>query len=226
MSFHTHSYVIIAAGGSGSRFNSDLPKQFVELQGVPILMRTIDVFKRAIPKIEVILVLPGEHVYLWDHLRKKHEFEPRHTVVTGGDTRFNSVKNGLSLIESAEGLVAIHDGVRPLVSKELIKSVFNAAEEEGNAVPVINVNDSLRKVDGTQNTPVNRNDFRIVQTPQCFELEIIKKSFNQAYSPGFTDEASVVESIGETIHLIQGEASNIKITTPSDLLIAESFFKG
>lgn len=226
MSFHTHSYVIIAAGGSGSRFNSDLPKQFVELQGVPILMRTIDVFKRAIPKIEVILVLPGEHVYLWDHLRKKHEFEPRHTVVTGGDTRFNSVKNGLSLIESAEGLVAIHDGVRPLVSKELIKSVFNAAEEEGNAVPVINVNDSLRKVDGTQNTPVNRNDFRIVQTPQCFELEIIKKSFNQPYSPGFTDEASVVESIGETIHLIQGEASNIKITTPSDLLIAESFFKG
>ncbi|MBL4577474.1 MAG: 2-C-methyl-D-erythritol 4-phosphate cytidylyltransferase, partial [Flavobacteriales bacterium] len=171
MSFHTHSYVIIAAGGSGSRFNSDLPKQFVELQGVPILMRTIDVFKRAIPKIEVILVLPGEHVYLWDHLRKKHEFELRHTVVTGGDTRFNSVKNGLSLIESAEGLVAIHDGVRPLVSKELIKSVFNAAEEEGNAVPVINVNDSLRKVDGTQNTPVNRNDFRIVQTPQCFELE-------------------------------------------------------
>ena len=196
------------------------------MQGVPILMRTIDVFKRAIPKIEVILVLPGEHVYLWDHLRKKHEFELQHAVVTGGDTRFNSVKNGLSLIESEEGLVAIHDGVRPLVSKELIKSVFNAAEEDGNAVPVINVNDSLRKVDGTQNTPVNRDDFRIVQTPQCFELEIIKKSFNQAYSSGFTDEASVVESIGETIHLIQGEASNIKITTPSDLLIAESFFKG
>jgi len=174
----------------------------------------------------VILVLPSEHIQLWDHLQKKYEFKLDHVVVTGGETRFNSVKNGLAVIESEEGLVAIHDGVRPLVSKELIKSVFSAAEEKGNAIPVINVNDSLRKVDGDQNTPVNRNDFRIVQTPQCFEMDTLKKSFNQAYSPSFTDEASVVESGGEFINLIEGETNNIKITTTSDLLIAESFFKG
>jgi len=219
-------YVIIAAGGSGSRFNSDLPKQFVELEGVPMLMRTIEAFTQAIPEINVILVLPKEHLSLWEELKKKYDLDIEHTAIEGGDNRFNSVKNGLNAVEAKEGLVAIHDGVRPLASKELINNVFETAGQKGNAVPVIAVNDSLRKVEGDENAPVNREDFRIVQTPQCFEITALMKAFNQAYSPNFTDEASVVESIGEPIHLIQGETINIKITTTSDLLIAESFFKG
>ena len=147
-------------------------------------------------------------------------------VVMGGETRFNSVKNGLDAITDEEGLVAIHDGVRPLIGKELIHRVFHAAEENGNAIPVVSVNDSLRKIEGEDNSPVNRDDFKIVQTPQCFELSVIKRAFNQSFSPAFTDEASVVESAGETIHLVEGERINIKITTPADLLIAESFYKG
>lgn len=226
MTYLTPRYVIIAAGGSGSRFNSSLPKQFVELEGIPMLMRTIEAFDQAISNIQVILVLPTEHVHLWAELQKKYQFNISHQVITGGETRFNSVKNGLDAIGDEEGFVAIHDGVRPLISKELISNAFNAAETNGNAIPVINVNDSLRKVDGDLNTPVNRDDFRVVQTPQCFALSIIKKSFEQSYTPEFMDEASVVESTGEAIHLIQGESINIKITTPADLLIAESFYKG
>jgi len=226
MSYTSPKYVIIAAGGGGSRFNSSLPKQFVELEGIPMLMRTIEAFNLAIPKIQVIVVLPSEHIYLWEDLRKKYKLDISHQVVTGGETRFNSVKNGLAAIEDDEGFVAIHDGVRPLVSKDLIKRIFNAAEEKGNAIPVVNVTDSLRKVNGDANAPVNRDEFRVVQTPQCFELSSIKKSFNQPYSTEFTDEASVVESSGESINLVEGEPINIKITTPADLLIAESFYKG
>jgi len=226
VTYLTPRYVIIAAGGSGSRFNSSLPKQFVELESIPMLMRTMEAFDQAISNINVILVLPTEHLHLWDELGKKYKFEIPHQVVSGGETRFNSVKNGLNAIGDEEGFVAIHDGVRPLISKELISNAFNAAETNGNAIPVINVNDSLRKVDGDLSVPVNRDDFRVVQTPQCFALSVIKKSFKQSYSPEFTDEASVVESTGEVIHLIQGESINIKITTPADLLIAESFYKG
>lgn len=226
MTYLSPRYVIIAAGGSGSRFNSNLPKQFVELEGVPMLIRTMEAFDQAIPNIRVILVLPAEHVHLWDELGKNYNLEISHEVVTGGETRFNSVKNGLDVIDDEEGFIAIHDGVRPLISKKLIRDAFKAAESNGNAIPVINVNDSLRKVDGDLNMPVNRGDFRVVQTPQCFALSVIKKSFKQSYSPGFTDEASVVESSGEVIHLIQGEPINIKITTPADLLIAEAFYKG
>jgi len=226
VTYLTPRYVIIAAGGSGSRFNSSLPKQFVELEGIPMLMRTMEAFNQAIQNIRVILVLPSEHVHLWDELGKKYSFEIPHQVITGGETRFNSVKNGLDAIGDEEGFVAIHDGVRPLISKELIRNAFNAAITNGNAIPVINVNDSLRKVDGDLSAPVNRDDFRVVQTPQCFALSVIKKSFQQSYSPEFTDEASVIESGGEVIHLIQGEPMNIKITTPADLLIAESFYKG
>ena len=190
-----------------------------------MLMRTIEAFNQAIPNIKLVLVLPQEHVYLWKDLKKKFNFEIEHTVVTGGETRFNSVKNGLSSIDEEEGFVAIHDGVRPLVTKELIKRVFEAAESKGNAIPVIDVNDSLRKVDGQKNTQVNRNEFKIVQTPQCFELGSLRKAFNQSYSKSFTDEASVIEAMGEAIVLMQGDTNNIKITTPSDLLVAESYFK-
>ena len=226
MSYLTPRYVIIAAGGSGSRFNSTLPKQFVELESIPMLMRTMEAFHQAIPKIQIILVLPPEHIYLWEELTKKYKIEISHEVVTGGETRFNSVKNGLDVISGDEGFVAIHDGVRPLVSKDLIQRVFKVAEDKGNAIPVISVNESLREVKGDKNAPVNRDDFRIVQTPQCFELTTIKKSFRQSYSAEFTDEASVVEANGDKINLIDGDTINIKITTPADLLIAESFYKG
>jgi len=226
LSHLTPKYVIIAAGGSGSRFNSSLPKQFVELEGIPMLMRTMEAFQQAIPEIQVILVLPNEHISLWEDLQKQYELKVSYQVVMGGETRFNSVKNGLAAIADQEGLVAIHDGVRPLIGKDLIRRVFNAAEENGNAIPVVTVNDSLRKIEGDNNTHVNRDDFRIVQTPQCFELSTIRKAFNQSYAPKFTDEASLVESAGVPIHLVEGESINIKITTPADLLIAESFYKG
>ena len=225
-------YVIIAAGGSGNRMSclaadrdTTTPKQFMLLAGKPILMHTIDAFHQCDENIEIIIVLPENHISEWEQLCEQHKFTINHAIAEGGETRFHSVKNGLALIsaDDANGLIAIHDGVRPLVSTQLINKVFEAAEKSGSAIPAIPVDESIRNVKDDQNKAVDRKEYRIIQTPQCFRAEIIKNAYEQAYSEIFTDEASVVEATGEHIHLVEGERKNMKITIPQDLLIAEMF---
>jgi len=223
MDLNKKRYVIIAAGGSGSRFNSELPKQFLKLSGTPILMRTLLAFANTKEKINIVLVLPKEHISIWQEMCAIHKFSIPHTIVEGGSTRFQSVKRGLDNIENTNGLVAVHDGVRPIIRKSLIDKVFNEAAIKGNAIPIIPVVDSIRMLEREKNFPVDREKIRIVQTPQCFNLALLKEAFNQKESPSFNDEASVVESLGEPINLIIGDSMNIKITRPEDLLIAESY---
>jgi 2-C-methyl-D-erythritol 4-phosphate cytidylyltransferase len=187
-------------------------------------MHTIEKFRMFEQSIEIILVLPVNQLSLWDELINKHSFKVTHKVITGGSTRFESVKNGLQAIRS-EGFVAIHDGVRPLVSRETIGRCFAEAEKYGNAVPVITPADSLRLITAEGNIPLNRQFIRIIQTPQVFDSEAIKKAYCQKYRPEFTDDATLLERNGETIHLVEGNRENIKITTPEDLVIARVLLK-
>jgi len=223
-------YVIIAAGGSGNRMSclsadgdTATPKQFLLLAGKPILMHTIDAFHQCDENIEIIIVLPENHISEWEQLREQHKFTLNHTIAEGGETRFHSVKNGLALINDRDGLIAVHDGVRPLLSTKLINKVFETAKRSGSAIPAISVDESIRNVKDDQNKAVDRKEYRIIQTPQCFRAEIIQNAYEQAYNEIFTDEASVVEATGEHIHLVEGERKNMKITIPQDLLIAEMF---
>lgn len=217
-------FVIIVAGGSGSRMGTEIPKQFLELCGKPLLMRTIQVFFDFDPKCEMILVLPAVQQKVWADLCLKHSFLLPHQIISGGETRFHSVLNGLKLIQD-EGIVFIHDGVRPLVSKETLERCFETAQKCGNAIPVLPVTESLRKLDGDQNISVDRSIYFSVQTPQTFRSEQILKSFLQPYEPDFTDDASVVEKAGFAINMVAGNRENIKITTPTDLIVAEAFLK-
>jgi 2-C-methyl-D-erythritol 4-phosphate cytidylyltransferase len=215
-------FALIVAGGSGSRMKGDIPKQFIELNGRPILMHTIDVFRNFDSKFEIILVLPKDQNEYWKELCKMHDFKTDFKLAFGGETRFDSVKNGLDLI-SEEGIVFIHDGVRPLVSQDTIQNCFNAAVESGNALPVVPVTESLRFANENGNKAVDRAKYFLVQTPQTFKIDLIKKAYLQNYSHSFTDDASVLEKLGETIHLVEGNRENIKITYPDDLIIANSF---
>lgn len=212
--------VIIVAGGKGERMHTDIPKQFIELNSRPILMHTIDVFFQYNSQIEVIVVLPETQIENWIQLCKKHAFEIKHRVVSGGILRFYSVKNGLN-VASDNGLIAVHDGVRPLVSVETIAACFNEARISGAAIPVIEPVESIRQIDGENSVAVDRDQYRLVQTPQVFETKILKKAYLQDFSPLFTDDASVVEASGVKISLVQGNRENIKITTPFDLKLAE-----
>jgi 2-C-methyl-D-erythritol 4-phosphate cytidylyltransferase len=214
-------HVIIVAGGSGLRMNSEIPKQFMLLAGKPVLMHTIERFIAFDPAINIIVVLPARETSEWQSLCDKHAFGIKHMVVTGGNTRFHSVKNGLDII-TEEGMIAVHDGVRPLISNELVKRCFDEANEKGNAIPFVHVRESMRKIDGLKNQAVKRDSYVIIQTPQCFSSAVLKKAFLAEYETTFTDDASVVEAAGETINLIEGEHSNIKITFPDDLLFAET----
>ncbi len=217
-------FVIIVAGGSGLRMRSELPKQFLELCGKPVLMHTIQVFFDFDRECELILVLPGAQRDYWAELCLKYMFSLPHQIVSGGETRFHSVQNGLKLIQG-EGIVFIHDGVRPLVGKETLRRCVEMAEKSGNAIPVLSVTESLRRLDGTQNISVDRSIFFSVQTPQTFRTEIILKSFLQPYQSDFTDDASVVEKAGFDINMVEGNRENIKITTPTDLIVAEAFLQ-
>lgn len=217
-------HIIIVAGGSGKRMQSNLPKQFHELNGMPLLMHSIKRFTAAIKDIDVIVVLADDQKKNWQALCEKHKFNISHRLVSGGKERYHSVKNALDLL-SSDSIVGIHDGVRPLVSKDVIINTFQAAEEYKAAIPVIKVNESLRKIVGKDNVPVHRDDFRIVQTPQCFQSEIILKAYQQKYKPSFTDDASVVENSGHKIFLTKGNVENIKITTPKDMLFAEMLMR-
>lgn len=213
--------VIIVAGGIGSRMKSDVPKQFLLLKGIPVLMQTIVAFSKNVPGLSIIVVLPANQIDKWKILCEQYTFGVPHLIAAGGETRYESVKNGLCLI-SEKCIVAIHDAARPLVSAALIQSAFQVAEEKGNAIPCIELCDSIRQVTQDGNQSINRSDFRIIQTPQCFDSDILKKAYDSPYLNNFTDDASVVESYGEHINLIEGHRDNIKITTPSDLKIAEA----
>jgi 2-C-methyl-D-erythritol 4-phosphate cytidylyltransferase len=216
--------VIIVAGGSGRRMNADVPKQFMLLDDEPILLHSIRTFHSFDPMMELVLVLPEEHHKAWRELLAEHVIHVPHQVVAGGAERFHSVKAGAARIGS-KGIVAVHDGVRPLVSADLIARCFAAAEEHGTAIPVVPVNSSMRQVNGEASQAVDRNGFRLVQTPQCFHVPLLKKALEMPYDPAFTDEATLVERSGTKIHLVDGEERNIKITTPFDMKMARALLE-
>ena len=196
----------------------------MELDGLPVIIHSIMAFYSYSSSIRFILVLPGNSMDKWKKLSEKHRLEVSYDVCKGGETRFQSVKNGLGLI-NAEGLVAIHDAVRPLVSPTLIDNCFRLASRKGNAVPVLPLTDSVREISGEDSRPIDRDRFRLVQTPQVFDVSLIKKAYEQAYRASFTDDATVLESFGTKICLLEGEKRNIKITNPDDLIIAGAFLK-
>lgn len=217
-------YIIIVAGGNGTRMNNAVPKQFIELQGKPVLMHTIEKFTTAIPEIYVVVVLSSQNREQWELLCKKYNFTIPFQLADGGDTRFHSVKNGLELIPE-NCIAGVHDAARPLVSVQTIINAFDTAEQKGNASPAIPLTESVRVVENDKNHAVDRSNYFSVQTPQCFRSTILKEAFLQEYRPAFTDDASVVEAMGEKINLIEGNRENIKITTSQDLIIAEALLK-
>lgn len=202
--------------------NAGIPKQFILLNNLPVLMHTINAFYNYSKKINIVLVLPKTTFATWNELCKKHNFQIPHQLVKGGKTRFQSVKNGLAVINE-ECLVAVHDGVRPFVKNKVIENCFETAEKLGNAVPVIPINESIREIRNSQNLPADRENFRIVQTPQIFHSSQIKKAYEQDFCENFTDDAGVVESTGIKINLVEGNHENIKITRAVDIKIAEAF---
>lgn len=220
----SEAFVIIVAGGSGTRMKSATPKQFMELNNKPILMHTIQKFVDSLPDISIVLVLSGSLQDEWKNLCSKHNFHIPHQITDGGETRFHSVKNGLMLVPE-NCVVGVHDAARPLVSEATILKAYEVAKEKGNASPAIPLVESIRVKENDGNKAVDRSNYFIIQTPQCFRSNILKKAFLQDYTPAFTDDASVVEAMGEKINLIEGNRENIKITTPQDLLIAEALLK-
>jgi 2-C-methyl-D-erythritol 4-phosphate cytidylyltransferase len=219
-------YAIIVAGGKGVRMGNDIPKQFLELVGKPILMYSIERFYTYDNSISIIVVLPQFQIEYWNELCEKHHFAIPHTIVKGGEERFYSVKNGIDVISAVDSLVAIHDGVRPLVSNETIDRCYTVALEKGNAIPSIGVVDSVRIQYPYKNEIVDRNLLRLIQTPQTFQLKMLKDAYNQTWHSGLTDDATVIESLGYTINLVEGNRENIKVTSPIDLKLAELFLLG
>jgi 2-C-methyl-D-erythritol 4-phosphate cytidylyltransferase len=218
------TYALILAGGKGLRMGADLPKQFLPLAGKPVLMHALEAFYQADPSTELILVLPKEHQAFWAELCAKHAFTLEHSIATGGTVRFDSVRNGLELV-AEDSLVAVHDGVRPLVKPALITKCFEAALEKGAVIPVFELTESIRRIEGDRSYAEDRSRFRSVQTPQTFRSAILKKAYEQPYQDVFTDDASVAEAAGFEIALVEGHRENIKITTPQDLLLAEQLLK-
>jgi 2-C-methyl-D-erythritol 4-phosphate cytidylyltransferase len=220
-------YIIIVAGGKGMRMGADIPKQFLPIDGKPILMRTIERFHEYNPELGIILVLPQSQQEYWKQLCMEHNFKVSHTIVNGGETRFESSRNGLEAIPDEEiGVAGIHDGVRPFVSKEVIDNCFETARDDFAAIPVLPVTDTIRYVDkqgGGKN--VMRSDYRVVQTPQVFDIQLLKQAYNTEYQESFTDDASVVESLGCQATMVEGNRENIKITTPFDIIVAEALLK-
>jgi len=219
-----NKYVIITGGGSGSRMQQVLPKQFLEINGVPILFYSIAAFYKYDASIQIIITLPADYIDYWQNLILKKKFNINHQIVPGGKSRFESVKNGLNLVEE-DSLIAIHDAVRPFISAEVIATSFLDAAICKSAIPVIPIVDSLRKVTSAGNTAINRNEIFAIQTPQTFESSALKEAYTVPESPQFTDDASVFEKNKNQIHLITGNPENIKITSPSDLVLAEFYSK-
>ena len=213
--------VIIVAGGSGRRMGGALPKQFMMLDNEPILARSINRMHEALPAAEIVVVLPEEHVELWKNIAARFDVA-RHKIALGGKERFHSVKNGLAALSDEVAIVGIHDAVRPLASKKLIIKLFLEAENSTAVIPVVAPIDSYRIVEGDDSRIIDRSALRMVQTPQVFQAEALRKAYEQPFSSTFTDDASVMEAAGHKVTLVEGERENIKITTPSDMLIAEA----
>ncbi len=211
---------IIVAGGTGKRMGANLPKQFLLLKGEPLLFHTLRAFHAFDPAMQLVLVLPQDHHETWDHLCGEFDFEVQHELVAGGAERFHSTQAGLAAVKH-DGLVAVHDGVRPLVSTALIARSFSSAEEHGAAIPVVPISSSVRELTDEGSQPLDRSRLRAVQTPQCFRVPLLRRAFELPYDPAFTDEATLVERLGVDVHLVEGEDLNIKVTTPFDLQVAE-----
>lgn len=212
-------YIIIVAGGKGLRMGGEIPKQFLPIGGKPILMHTIERFRAYSDTLDIILVLPKAQQQYWLELCKQYDFHVAYQMTDGGETRFHSVQHGLALIpDDAEGVVGIHDGVRPFPSIDVIRNCYETARTEKAVIPVIPVVETLRHIsEGTK----PRNEYRLVQTPQTFDIQLLKAANRQPYNDNFTDDASVVEAFGHAITLVEGNRENIKITTPYDLRVAE-----
>jgi len=225
-------YIIIVAGGKGLRMGSDIPKQFLPIGGKPVLMRTLERFRAYSSALQIILVLPEAQQDYWRQLCEEYHFNIEHQIANGGQTRFHSVQNGLALVpDDAEGVVGVHDGVRPFPSIEVIRNCYETAREKKAVIPVIPVVETVRQLidsdsqlsilNSQLSKTVPRDEYRLVQTPQTFDIQLLKAANRQPYNDGFTDDASVVESYGYAITLVEGNRENIKITTPYDLKIAE-----
>lgn len=215
---------IIVAGGSGTRFGAQLPKQFLELKGRPILMRTIEAFGHCGDcSFDIVVTLPADQMDLWQQLCHKYGFDLPHRVVPGGETRWHSVKNALDSIQDINDvdIIAVHDGVRPLVTVELIGRTIETARRDGAAIPVVTLNDSVRQVKGEISHALDRSTLRAVQTPQAFDARLLHDAYSLPYQPTFTDDASVVECAGHLVTLVEGDPHNLKITRPMDLALAE-----
>ena len=225
----SRDYVIIVAGGKGLRMGSDIPKQFLPIGGKPVLMRTLERFRAYSADLQIILVLPEAQQDYWRQLCEQYHFEVDYLLANGGETRFHSVQNGLALIpDDAQGVVGVHDGVRPFPSIEVIRNCYETAREKKAVIPVIPVVETLRHISLTSHLlpltskTVPRNEYRLVQTPQTFDIQLLKAANRQPYNDGFTDDASVVERYGHQITLVEGNRENIKITTPYDITVAEA----
>jgi len=213
-------FALIVAGGTGTRMGSALPKQFLLLAGKPVLMHTMQRFFDNDHSVEIVLVLPKNQIDYWKELCRQYSFTVNHKIVEGGSSRFYSVKNGLELVDE-DSLVAVHDGVRPFVNHQLINSCFDQAAKNGNAIPAMPVHESLRKLNERNNERIDRTNYVLIQTPQCFQSSLLKNAYAKAISDNFTDDASVLEESGIKIHLVDGLKENIKITTKIDMYLAE-----
>ncbi len=213
--------VVIVAGGSGRRMGGALPKQFMMLGNMPILGRSINRIREALPASQIVVVLPKEHIELWRNLSARFDIA-KHEIAKGGTERFHSVKNGIDALDEGVKIIAIHDGVRPLASKRLIIKLILEAEKHHAVIPAVAPADSYRIIEGDNSHIIDRSTLRMIQTPQVFSAELLRNAYKQPFSTTFTDDASVVEVAGEKITLIEGERENIKITTPSDMIIAEA----
>lgn len=215
-------YVIIVAGGKGLRMGTDIPKQFLPVGGKPVLMRTLEAFHAYDAAMDMIVVLPVAQQAYWHELCHKHAFTLSHRIADGGETRFHSVRNGLALVDG-DGLVGVHDGVRPFVSRDVIAACYHEAAVSRAVVPVVDVVETVRRLtpEGGSRT-VPRSDYKLVQTPQVFTTDLLRQAYRQSYTDAFTDDASVVEALGVSVALVPGNRENIKITTPFDIKVAEA----
>lgn len=215
-------HVVIVAGGAGTRMKTDLPKQFLMLGKLPVLMHTIEQFFKYDSTLNIIVVLPQYQIEFWESLCNQHKYTTKHSVVSGGKTRYHSVQNGLALVPE-KSLVAIHDGVRPLITKEVIGESYDFAEKNGSAIAAVPLKDSIRKFEETTTVAKNRSDYLLIQTPQTFNSSLLKQAYKQTEpNDKFTDDASVFEAVHGKVTLIIGDYKNLKITTPEDLIIAQA----
>jgi 2-C-methyl-D-erythritol 4-phosphate cytidylyltransferase len=218
-----NKYAIIVAGGSGQRMGTAIPKQFLLLQGKPLLCFSIEAFIKAFDDIQVVLVLPEAHISTGEEIISKYQYK-NIRLTAGGETRFHSVSNGLKSVADSS-IIFVHDGVRCMVTNDLIHRCYEQALEKGCAIPAVAATDSIRIDDGSSNRIIDRNKIRIIQTPQTFRSEILLPAYDQEYDPCFTDEASVVESFGKEVFLIDGEYDNLKVTRPIDIVLAEKILQ-